>query len=231
MIVMPSADSSRRTANSRLRLALVERGVGLVEDEHARPFDEHPAQLDQLALGDAKVADGGVRVDGESQARQRRCRATAHLGPVHETEPGRLPIGEQVGQDRPLRKEAQLLVDDADPEPAGIRRRTELDRLAGDADLAVVRVDRAGEDLHQGGLPGTVLADDGVHGAGLDGEVHAHEGLDPAVRLAQIGDGDRRESTPVTDPLVIGRGLLATRSRWARRWSASSAMTPSTSGW
>ena len=160
---------------------------------------------------------------------QRRCRATAHLGPVHETEPGRLPIGEQVGQDRPLRKEAELLVDDPDPEPAGIRRRTQLDRLAGDADLALVRMDRAGEDLHQGGLPGTVLADDGVHGAGLDGEIHAHEGLDPAVRLAQIGDGDRgsrrrHRSTghglAYFDSLAMGSTLFAQLAIW-----------PSTSGW
>ena len=67
-----------------------------------------------------------------------------------------------------------------------------MDRLPGDANLAGIRVDGTGEDLHECGLAGPVLANDGVDVTNLDGEVHAGQGVDPAVGLAQIGDGDRR---------------------------------------
>ena len=117
-------------------------------------------------------------------------------------------VGEEVGEDGALGEEAQLLVDDADAPAPGVGRGREADRLAGDADLAGVRLDGPGEDLHQRGLAGAVLADDGVDVAGLDGEIHADEGVDAAVGLAQTGDGDRRGRSPSpADPMVMARLL------------------------
>ena len=43
-------------------LALVERGVGLIEDEYLRALDVEAAVLDELALPDPELADRGVQV-------------------------------------------------------------------------------------------------------------------------------------------------------------------------
>ena len=88
MIVMPSARQLAQDREQPPGLALVERGVGLVEDEHAWPLDEHAADLDQLALVEAQVADERVRVDGEPDARSTGARAPAHLGAVDEAAAG-----------------------------------------------------------------------------------------------------------------------------------------------
>ncbi len=89
------------------RLALVERRVGLVEDQHPRPLDEHPAQLDQLALADAEAADDGVRVGGQADAPEDRHRPAAHLGAIHQAEPGRL-VGRGTGWPGPSRSGNRL---------------------------------------------------------------------------------------------------------------------------
>ena len=84
-------------------------------------------QLDELALAEAEVADERVGVGGEADAREDAgARASRISCAVDEAEAGRLSIREEVGQDRPLREEAELLVDDADTERAGICRRAEL---------------------------------------------------------------------------------------------------------
>ncbi len=103
----------------------------------------------------------------------------------------RLLVGEQVGEDGSIGEEAQLLVDDADAVPTGIVWRGEPDELTPDVDLTLVRHDRAGHDLHERGLAGTVLADDGMDGPDLDREVHVDERPDAPVRMGQSGDGDR----------------------------------------
>jgi hypothetical protein len=48
---------------------------------------------------------------------------------------------------------------------------------------AAVRSHRPGDHLHQGGLAGPVLPEQGVHFAGVDAEVDPGECLDPRVAL------------------------------------------------
>ena len=67
--------------------------------------------------------------------------------------------------------EAEVLEDHADAGGPGGGRRAELDRLAVDEDLALLRAVDAVEDLHQRALAGAVLAEQGVDLAGVDDEV------------------------------------------------------------
>ena len=110
-----------------------------------------------------------------------RTRSLEHRRPIDEPEPGRLVIGEEVGEDRALGKEAQLLVDDADAGSARVLRRAEGDRLPVESDVAAVGSHRPSQDLHERRLAGAVLADDRVDGACLDVEVHVDEGPDATV--------------------------------------------------
>ena len=106
-----------------LRLALVEGRVGLVEDEQAGTLEEHAAELDELSLAEAELAHERVRVGAQPDAAEDRAPRAARIAArVDETEARRLGVGEQVGQDRALREEAQLLVDDADARAPGVLR-------------------------------------------------------------------------------------------------------------
>ena len=133
------------------------------------PLDEDAADLHELALVEAEVADERVRVGAQPDADSSTGAARRRIA-ARSTRPQArgLLVGEQVGQDGALREEAQLLVDDADARAAGILRRARSVTAAPDTHI-VPRSgsDRAGEDLHERGLAGAVLAHDGVDGAGL----------------------------------------------------------------
>ena len=51
-----------------LRLALVQRRVGLVEDDELRLLEEDAGELDELALADGQPADRRMHVDMEAKA-------------------------------------------------------------------------------------------------------------------------------------------------------------------
>ena len=65
-------------------------------------------------------------------------------------------------------------------------RRAELDRLARDHDLALVRVVEPVEDVHQGRLAGTVLAEQRVHLALAQVEVDVVVGHDAREALGDV---------------------------------------------
>src|SRR6185503_10560008 len=97
-----------------LSLALVQRRVGLVEDEQARLFEQHAAKLDQLLLANGEASDGSVHVDMETEAIEHVVAHVLHRPCRNEAALHRLAIDEEVGEDRALGEEAQLLIDDAD---------------------------------------------------------------------------------------------------------------------
>ena len=71
-------------------LALVERGVGLVEDEQAWPLDEDAADLHELAVIEVEVADERLRVGGEADALEHGTRSLEHRVVVDEAAASRL---------------------------------------------------------------------------------------------------------------------------------------------
>ena len=75
-------------------------------------------------------------------------------------------------------------MDDDDAGRERVARRTEPARRAVDAELAVIRLIDAAQNLYQRRLAGAVLADDRVHFAGHDVEVDAVENAVADERLA-----------------------------------------------
>ena len=218
------------------RLAIVQRRVRLVEDQHPGPLEQRPRQLDELALADRHPTHGEIGVDVEAEPLEHRLGELLHPPPRHESEPRRLVVDEEVGEHRALGQDAELLVHDADAVGTGGPRRGELDDLAVQRDRAAVRSDRARQHLHQGRLAGPVLADDRVDAAGGDLEVHAVDRDDAAVRLAQLLDLDRGHATT---PAGVGAAgdrrahpsIMPDSASIGSIEACQSAMTPSTSGW
>ena len=64
--------------------------------------------------------------------------------------------------------------------------------VAGDPDLAVIRLEQGGEDVDHGGLAGAVRPEQREHGAFGDGQVDTVEDHVGAERLADADRGDRR---------------------------------------
>ena len=122
-------------AEQRVDLLRGERARRLVEDDDARLGDQHPDEFDDLALRQAQVADQRVGVD----------RAGRAVGRLDDPGAGRRraqPAGAgrqlDVLEHREGRDEPQVLEHHADAVAAGVDRRSDLDGLAVDADLALV---------------------------------------------------------------------------------------------
>ena len=84
---------------------------------------------------------------------------------------------EDILRDRQVGKQARLLVDDRDPKSAGLGGTVDLRRLPVEVDRPAVGLMNAGEDLDEGALPGTVLADQRVDLAGQEIERDVVKGL------------------------------------------------------
>ena len=94
----------------------------------------------------------------------------ARLAPRDQPEPARLAAERQVLGHRHRRDEIDFLIDRADAERPRLAGRADLDRVAVEADLALVAAQGAGHDLDQRRLAGAVLAHQRVDFAGLDPE-------------------------------------------------------------
>jgi len=87
----------------------------------------------------------------------------ARLGAVEEDRPAhRLLAEKDVVGDGENGDEHEVLMDHADPARDGVGRPGDVDLLAVEQDLALVGLRQPVEDVHQGGLAGPVLAQQGV---------------------------------------------------------------------
>ena len=225
-------------------LPLGETGGGLVHDDDPCLDRERTGDLHHLLLGGTERSDGRIGIEIQSQRLEKLARAPSGGRPVDERAAVRQPPKEDVLPDRELREELLLLVDEAQ---AMVDRVLWIDREvrpAIDQELAGVGVVGAGEDLHQGGLPGAVLAHDDVDLAGDEVKVDPVEGADAGEALrdaanAQHGSGrgspshlDAAHATrPVDAPSCssgLRRWVLGRRSgSSARRRTSSAAKRPS----
>ena len=142
-----------------VRLLRCEHAGRLVEDQDVRVPVERLDDLDALLLADGDVLYARIRVDCElegfrelAHAPPRRAVIEKHaclrrLGRKHDV------LGD--GHDR---DQHEVLVHHPDPSRDCVPRRVDPDGLALEEDPAVVRVVEAVEDVHQGRLPGAVLA-------------------------------------------------------------------------
>ena len=145
-------------------------GGRLVEDDDARLERDGAGDGDRLLAAARQALDALVdRVDVDLEALQHLRRPRAYiLLAVDEEALARPAAEEDVLADVHVPAEREVLVDHLDADVAALVRALEMDRLAGDEDLAGVALVGAGEDLHQRRLAGRVVADEAEDLAGIE---------------------------------------------------------------
>ncbi len=150
-----------------------------------------------------QAADDGVRVGTSGRSRRSIGRALrSHRGAIDQPEARRLAVGEQVGQHRAVREEAQLLVDDADAgaRASARRRRARTARRRAGSSPRVGRTAPArifiSVDLPAPFSPTTAWTVPATTSRSTPASAWI-----AAVALAQIGHGDRRTASAAADPL------------------------------
>ena len=138
----------------------------------------------------AQLPDAGVRRPAVEQDRVRH----------------RLVAEQDVLRHRQDRDEHEVLVDHADAAPDGVIRAVDLDGLAVEQDLALVRHGQAVEDVHERRLAGAVLAEQRVDLAGPHVERDAVVGDDAGIALRDPAHLEQRRS-----PGAAGRALRISR--------------------
>ena len=191
----------------RRAVALVEARGRLVEDQQADLLRQRLRDLHQLLLADAEVAHDRVRRLVKSHLGQQRPGPVVHGAAVDHAEPRGRAGQEDVLSDGHQRDEREFLVDDDDAQRLGVVNAAELplDAVVDDGALvAAGRVDAA-QHLHQRGLAGAVLADEGVYLAPAHRQVHV---LQRGNRAEPLGDPAHRQN--------VGRAGLARGRRGQR---------------
>ena len=120
----------------------VERGGRFVVDDDAGLGGRALGDLDQMLLGEGKIAAQDVDVDVESEAIEHRAGPPPHRGSVDEAEPSRLPAEVDVLRNGQVGKQRELLEDRGDARRARLRRAAEADFATVEGDLAGIgRID------------------------------------------------------------------------------------------
>jgi hypothetical protein len=150
-----------------------EDGCRLVEDEHLGAAMQHAQDLHALLLADPDVLHVGARVDAEPEALRELADPLLGGVAVQHRPLRRLGREDDVLRDRHDRDEHEVLVHHADLQPDRLARRADVHRLAAEEHLALVGLVQPVEDVHERGLPRTVLPEEGVHLTATDIEVDA----------------------------------------------------------
>ena len=178
--VWPCSLSWRRFVEERVDLLRDEHRGRLVEDDDLRAAVEHLEDLHPLALADAEGLHELVGVEPEAVALgdllDLGAGGVADAVQLLGAEGDVLQHGEVVGQHEVLEDHPDALGDRV----GGGRER---DLGAVDADRPVVGLLHAVQDLHQGGLAGAVLPDQGVDRPAADGDVDVVVGDDTGEPL------------------------------------------------
>ena len=198
------------------RLLGRQHGRRLVEDEDPGLAVERLEDLDPLLPADRQrptLASGSISNPNRLPSSMIRRRASLA---VEEDRVGhRLLAEEDVLGDGQHRDEHEVLVDHADAAGDRVGGSGDLDRLAVEQDLALVRRRQPVEDVHQRRLAGAVLAEQGVDLARPDVEVDVVVGDDARIALGdaahlergalqRLGHGGPRAAV---DAIVDGPGV------------------------
>ncbi len=177
---------------------IAQRRRRLIHDEHLGVERHGLRDLDHLAACHRQRAHFGLRVDVDRQPGEQRLRAPAQFGVIDQAAavPGLAPNPDVLGHGH-VRHQVQFLMDHRNTAIERIERAVQHDRLALEADLAPVRRMHAGNDLHQRGLAGTVLAHQRMNGAAPHAQPHvverdhAGKGFADATNFQQAVAGGR----------------------------------------
>ena len=127
----------------------------------------------------------------------------------------KLTAQEDVLVDRSVQDRVELLVDHGDTVSDGLPGGGDGDRFAGDLDRPPVCGVDAHEDLHEGGLPGTVLAHEGVDFAGV--QVEGDIVQDPYTGKRLVDTGHLKPGS-AHDQAFCGYGAATRLSLTRRKW-------------
>ena len=170
-----------------------QRGGGLVQDQHLGAPVEGLEDLHPLAGPDRKVPDPAAGIDAETVT-LRQLGDVAH-GPVEVEQAApaqRLPPQHQVLGHREVADEAEVLLHHADAEVESVAGGVDHHLPAGDLDGARRGRGQAEQHLHQGRLPGAVLAEQAVDAGRLDREIHGVVGHHARVALGDAAHAHGR---------------------------------------
>ena len=152
-----------------LGVALGERAGRLVEDDDPRARDQGPGHLDQLLGAHAQVADPRLGPDvGMFEQVEGLGDDPPMLAAADQPGPDPLLAEHDVGLDRQVGRQRQLLIDHGHAARQGLARAARRVGLARERHRARVGPIRAAEDLHQRALARAVLADQGADLARVD---------------------------------------------------------------
>ena len=135
-----------------------EHGGRLVEDEDLRAPVERLDDLDALGLPDGDLLHLFIRMHAESVGLRIVFDFVEGRLPVDAPSPPRFKAEDDVLQHRHLADEHELLVHHADPEPDRLFRRQRRIRFSLDGDAPLLGNVHAVENLHESGLPRSVLS-------------------------------------------------------------------------
>jgi hypothetical protein len=162
---------------------LRERRGGLIEHENSRLVRKGARNLYDLPLTDSQRPNDRAGVDGHPHRTENVLCALLHGVPVDHSGPAGPATQADVLGNRQRPGILELLADHSYSEPTcrhGCERRV---GLGVDLNDPVVGGVVTGEDLHQGRLARSVLAEQGEDGAAGGVEVHTVEDLDTTERL------------------------------------------------
>ena len=147
-------------AEELLRLARGEAGGGLVHGEDGDVLRDRLGDFDELLLPRRERSGAALHVDADAEPLDKPGRVVRELPPVDEGAALRLAPEVDVLRHGEVRREAQLLVDDAHPGADGVAGTAPSGGLSPYQDLPFVGSDHAAEYLDEGGLPRAVFADE-----------------------------------------------------------------------
>ncbi len=178
----------------RCRFLRGEHRGGLIEHQHPGAAIQCLQDFDALLAGDRQRSDSGPGVDSEAVLLPECVQRVGDIAQAREPGADIAETERDILGHRHRVDEHEMLVHHADAEAASRLRIGDRDRLAVDAELAAIGLDQAGEDAHQRGLAGAVLAEQGVNFARLDGKAHRIVGHDGAEADAHIAHFDGRRA-------------------------------------
>ncbi len=160
-----------------------EHGGGLVQNQDLCPAIEDFDDLDPLSLTDRQFLHLPVGIEFEPVVGSQLADPLRGAVEVdHDPGPG-LGAEDHVLQDGEVVGQHEMLVDHPDPGINGILGSLEVGRLTVDGDGALVGTDHPVDDLHEGGLAGPVLPDDGMDVTESDGQLDILVGHYPRIPL------------------------------------------------
>jgi hypothetical protein len=197
----------------------VERGDGLVQDEHLRVQRERPGDPDPLALAAGELVREAVRV---LRAQAHRAQELLHTAlslapPVEAVDAQRLPDDLAHGHAR-VEGRVRVLEHDLDVAPNGphLPAPEAADVLPVEDDLALGRLEQLDDRAAERRLPAAGLADDPERLARPDREVDPVDGAHLSNRALEDARLDREVLDEPLDPEDLVTGRLDRRLRRCR---------------